>query len=571
MAPIFKTLSGLPLAVYIEPSSNRAALVKSILSNGGAPTLRIDKAKVILVDAQTRKGRACARDQLASDPERVVLFVEWIDACVSAGKLLGDDLDWGSLRIQDPEILDESLYEDETNDSKAFAAHVVKADIKEEDHVDSKDYRPWPTPTSPTRLPQGELPASSGVLARTTVTPPLTKTETFDYIAGPSHSASPQPTPEPRLSTGGLLSLKSSRAPSPIIPNYGQLPIEPEYGGLFLSACEEWEGLKREAAAYVPPPKRKSQAFERHVSLDQPTTKSPRHDLSQERPTRSPDPNMSVYQPLARKKRSPLPAGSTKRGPKRRESKAREDDFSLSGLYIPPSLTQPLEPELADDSDDVFEILPPQSQPQPSTSRNPKKLFTYVDEPMQFWVQTDLPNRVTVIRLLRKHGGTMALKMEDASYIIVSKSMPQYQEFVIEAGVVDRVAVPVAWINQCVAEGRIVPTEGYAVTSEQRPIGILTEEEIVKAAMADGPPSPAPNTWVKNKEWGYKFTQLDQEYLQKTLAWTYARDPGFSLRDFFQDLAKKSPNHSLNSWTNYYYRPSTDVTRVLNIVKALKS
>ncbi|CAE6522988.1 unnamed protein product [Rhizoctonia solani] len=572
MAPIFKTSSGLPLAVYIEPSSsNRPVLLKSILSNGGAPAPRIDKANVILVDAQTRKGRACGRDQLASDPERIVLFVEWIDACVSARQLLGEDLDWGNLRIQDPEILDESLYDDEANDSQ------VKR-VKEEDHVDSKDHRPWPTPTSPTRPTLGELPVSSGVLPRTIDT----KSEIFDSIAGPSHYSA---SPEPRLS-GSLSPLKSPKASSPAVLNYGQVPIEPEYKSLFLSAHEEWEKMKKETETYVPPPKRKSQAFDRSASLDRPATKSPRHYLAQEQASRSP-PSPSVYQPLAKKRRPPLPAGSTKRGPKRRESYTLDDDDNSSQLLLPQSSPQPVD-LAADDSDDVFEIPPPQSQSQPSTSRSAKKLFTYVDEPMQFSFQTDLPGRVAVIRLLRvglfntisalsysarqKHGGTTASKMEDASYIIVSKSMPQYQETVEEAGKVDRIAVPVAWIHQCIEENQIVSTEGFAVDSGQRVVGALTEEEIVRAAMADEPPAPIPSSaWVKNKEWGYKFTQLDREYLQKVLAWTYARDSAFSLTDFFQYLAKNSPNHPVKSWTQFYYRPTTDATRILDIVNALKS
>ncbi|KAH7345206.1 hypothetical protein B0J17DRAFT_32017 [Rhizoctonia solani] len=191
---------------------------------------------------------------------------------------------------------------------------------------------------------------------------------------------------------------------------------------------------------------------------------------------------------------------------------------------------------------------------------------------MQFSLQTDLPNRVAVIRLIRKHGGTTAARMEDASYIIVSKSMPQYQETVQEAVVVDRVAVPVAWVNRCIEENRIVSTDNYGVTTSQRTAGTLTDEDIIKAAMADAPPPPAPSSsWIKHKDRGYRFTEHDREYLQKSLAWTYARDPEFSLSDLWRRLAQNSPHHSFNSWAYYYYRSSADVTRILNVVKALKS
>ncbi|CCO26710.1 hypothetical protein BN14_00741 [Rhizoctonia solani AG-1 IB] len=528
MARIFKTSSGLPLAIYIEPScSNRPALVRSILANGGAPAPRIDKANVLLVDAQTRNGRECARNQLATDPERIVLFVEWIEACVSAGKLLGDDVDWGNLRIQDPEIVDESLYEEPAD---SHVAHV-KQDIKEEDHADPK-YRPWPTPTSPTRPSEGELPVSSGALSRNTATPPLRSDVDNTTIEPPYSPGSPQQSPEPRHSVS-LSPQKSSKTTSPIPPSYGQLPADSEYRELFLSSYEEWEQIKKEAETYVPPPKRKSQQYERRAPTDQPAAKSPRRDFSQDKSTRSPSFGPNLYRPLARKRRSPLPAGSTKRGPKRRESQVLPDDFTSSYFNVP-SPSQPPAIELGNDSDAVLEISPP---PQASSSPNRNKLFTFGDEPMQFWVQIDLPDRRALIKSIRDRGGAMAFKMEDAAYVIVSKSAPQYQELVLEAEGIDRIAVPVAWVRKCIEENQIVSYEGFAVGSGQRAVGTLTEEDIVDAAMADLPPSPVPSSLrIDNKKPGYRFTEYDQEFLQKRLAWTYARDPGFSLKDFFQEL-----------------------------------
>ncbi|KAF8761899.1 hypothetical protein RHS01_01025 [Rhizoctonia solani] len=469
MARIFKTSSGLPLAIYIEPSCpNRPGLLKSILANGGAPAPRIEKANVILVDAQTRNGRECARNQLDTGSERIVLFVEWIEACVSAGKLLGEDVDWGNLRIQDPEIVDESLYE-EPGDS-----HVphVKQDIKEEDHADTK-HRPWPTPTSPTRLPGGELPVSSGAPTRTTATPPLNP-ETHTAVCAPSHYAESPRQSSTRYFSASLSPRKSSEAPSPAPTDYGRLPTDPEYSALFLSSCEEWERIKREGQAYT-------------RLLAGPTV--PESQLGPH-----------TQQARTKKRRSPLPAGSTKRGPKRRESQVLPGDFTSLHLNLP-SESQPLGMRLENDSDD--------------------KLFTFGDEPMQFWLQIDLPDRRAVIKSIRDHGGTTAFKMEDAAYIIVSRSAPQYQELAQEAEAIDRIAVPVAWIRKCIEEQQIVSYE----------------EDIINAAMADLPPSPAPSSSsVGNKKPGHRFTEHDQEFLQKRLAWTYARDPVFSLRAFFQDL-----------------------------------
>ncbi|KAF8707596.1 hypothetical protein RHS03_04228, partial [Rhizoctonia solani] len=554
MARIFKTSSGLPLAIYIEPSCpNRPGLLKSILANGGAPAPRIEKANVILVDAQTRNGRECARNQLDTGSERIVLFVEWIEACVSAGKLLGEDVDWGNLRIQDPEIVDESLYE-EPGDS-----HVphVKQDIKEEDHADTK-YRPWPTPTSPTRLPEGELPVSSGAPTRTTATPPLNP-ETHTTVCAPSHYPESSRQSSTRYFSASLSPRKSSEAPSPAPADYGRLPTDPEYSALFLSSCEEWERIKREGQAYVSPPKRKSQVHERHVSPDQPATKFARRDSSQGQLSQSPSSGPHTQQARTKKRRSPLPAGSTKRGPKRRESQVLPGDFTSLHLNLP-SESQPLGMRLENDSDDVFDILPLSHA---SSSRTPKKLFTFGDEPMQFWLQIDLPDRRAVIKSIRDHGGTTAFKMEDAAYIIVSRSAPQYQELAQEAEAIDRIAVPVAWIRKCIEEQQIVSYEGFAVVSDQRVVDTLTEEDIINAAMADLPPSPVPSSSsVGNKKPGYRFTEHDQEFLQKRLAWTYARDPGFSLRAFFQDLYENSPNHSFNSWMAYYYRPATDAQRL---------
>ncbi|QRW18943.1 BRCA1 carboxy-terminus (BRCT) domain protein [Rhizoctonia solani] len=480
MARIFKTSSGLPLAIYIEPSCpNRPGLLKSILANGGAPAPRIEKANVILVDAQTRNGRECARNQLDTGSERIVLFVEWIEACVSAGKLLGEDVDWGNLRIQDPEIVDESLYE-EPGDS-----HVphVKQDIKEEDHADTNGHGRPPRH----RLVFPEENCQSHLVLRPGPRPPLHSTPKHTLLFVP-HLTMQNPPGNPRPDTfPPVFPHANPPGTLPAPADYGRLPTDPEYSTLFLSSCEEWERIKREGQAYVSP-KRKSQVHERHVSPDQPTTKVPGPAPIRSRP--------------GQRRRSPLPAGSTKRGPKRRESQVLPGDFTSLHLNLP-SESQPLGMRLENDSDDVFDILPLSHA---SSSRTPKK---------------------AVIKSIRDHGGTTAFKMEDAAYIIVSRSAPQYQELAQEAEAIDRIAVPVAWIRKCIEEQQIVSYEGFAVVSDQRVVDTLTEEDIINAAMADLPPSPVPSSSsVGNKKPGHRFTEHDQEFLQKRLAWTYARDPG---------------------------------------------
>lgn len=90
---------------------------------------------MILVNVQSRDGRECAR-QLCTDPDRVVLFHEWVDACLTAGKLLGDELDWGNLRIQDPEIVDENLYAEDT----APSAPKVKEEAVDGASAESNRY-----------------------------------------------------------------------------------------------------------------------------------------------------------------------------------------------------------------------------------------------------------------------------------------------------------------------------------------------------------------------------------------------------------------------------------------------
>lgn len=110
--------------------------------------------------------------------------------------------------------------------------------------------------------------------------------------------------------------------------------------------------------------------------------------MSQDQTEWSPT-STQVYEPLAKKQRPPLPAGSTKRGPKRRNpvEDTPGDRSGSSSVGVTPSQSLEDATNLGRESS--------------LTPRSVEKLFTFFGEPIQFWLQMDLPDRGAVIRLLK--------------------------------------------------------------------------------------------------------------------------------------------------------------------------
>jgi hypothetical protein len=73
---------------------------------------------------------------MCTDPNSVVLFHEWINACIDAGKLLNAEFSWGSLRIQDAALVDESLY-GQDEEAPPPAKRSIKKEEQSGDHAAS--------------------------------------------------------------------------------------------------------------------------------------------------------------------------------------------------------------------------------------------------------------------------------------------------------------------------------------------------------------------------------------------------------------------------------------------------
>lgn len=143
--------------------------------------------------------------------------------------------------------------------------------------------------------------------------------------------------------------------------------------------------------------------------------------------------------------------------------------------------------------------------------------------------------------------------MEAASYVIVSKAAPQYTEIVTEADAADRVAVPVAWVNQCIKTNKLVPVDDYAVgpppglesgsrSDQPADDASFAESEIVSAALAAKPPTPPGPSSTMGPSQGnserHVFSAEDQVYLHRFLAWELYNNPGISINNICRDLAK---------------------------------
>ncbi|QRV90907.1 glycosyltransferase family 25 protein [Ceratobasidium sp. AG-Ba] len=568
MAPIFKTEDGLPLACFIDPScKGKAALLKNIRLNGGGISSQDTDADVVLIDAEAPASRQRARDMCKSS---IVLFVEWVDACISAGRLLGPEHKWGSLRIDDPEIVDESLY----NDEDPPEHNNPPAPRLSREPQDIKPIIPL-SPELPTKRSPSQLPASTG-------TPSRTKSRTPHNFGIPQVASAPisgnspitpldSSVPSPSSSTSAV----SRPSEPPRTPSYGQIPSDPTFAALFISAHEQWQRLKQGSGLAVSVAH--ASATKSVVDLQRGSSQDPLDVIAT--PER-------IYEPLARRPRpSHDPSGgSTEHAHKRRKLSNGMQRGIRSKV---PSVLVPAPGAIvySRSTDDLNKTM---SAPLdgPSTSASPapnvaeKHLFMDFGRPIPFLLQVDLPDRGGVVRLIKRHGGQIVSVIEEATYVIVSKTGSQYLEILAVAEAAHRVAVPIAWINECIKENRIVQVDDFALSMSDNDLGALevsreteplTDGEIIAAARNPLPPVVPLSPPVLTSNHKHAFTVVDQNYLHRFYAWKLFQEPGTSNGAFLRELSQKNTSHTHTSWVNFFYQPSTNSERVRKLVKQFTS
>ncbi|KAG8720525.1 hypothetical protein FRC08_018959 [Ceratobasidium sp. 394] len=180
----------------------------------------------------------------------------------------------------------------------------------------------------------------------------------------------------------------------------------------------------------------------------------------------------------------------------------------------------------------------------------------------------------------QRHGGQIASTVEAATYVIVSKTTPQYTEVLAVAEAAGRVAVPIAWIHESIRINRMAPVDDYSLSISDSELGALqptvgagrlSNEDLIAAALSAYPPAPPTNPPSLTYGSRSLFTAEDRNFLQSLLAWRLYRDSGYSITALCRELHEKIPLHTFLAWREFYYRASTEAERVRKTIQELVS
>ncbi|KAG9127377.1 hypothetical protein FRC07_014541 [Ceratobasidium sp. 392] len=571
MPPIFKKEDGSPLACFIDPASkSKAVLLKAIRSNGGGMSVRDTQADIILIDADLQESRQRARDMCRTS---IVVFNEWVQACVDAGRLLGADHKWGSLRIDDPALVDESFFTDGTP-SEQNDQHVTRAPEQE---VDVKPVIPASSLSYPTPHHPPEPPVSAGAPSHTKSGSPHVNfgipRSSPGFAQSPVRSFTPPPdSSAPPSSNISVAPPNSTKAL--LVPSFGQVPPDPHLAALFMAAHEQWQKLKQ------------GSGLSASITRNSANTAMDRQRESSYDPLDVIATPERIYEPLARRPRPShdVSGSSPERGTKRRKlgngpqrgirSKVPSVLVPAPGAIVYSRSTD----DLTKTTVSELGISSTSAPPTPNVSVD-KQVFNDLGIPTQFLLQVDLPDRGSIVRLIKRHGGQITSTVQDATYVIVSKTTPQYTEILAVAEEAGRVAVPIAWIHESIKMGRMVAVDEYSISISDSELASLqpaithtkrlTKDELIAAALSPQPPAP-PHSSL-NRGTKSMFNAQDRNYLQCLLAWKLYRDSGYSITALCRELHEKVPIHTFLSWREFYFRPATDTERVRKAVHEMAS
>ncbi|KAG8691403.1 hypothetical protein FRC09_011634, partial [Ceratobasidium sp. 395] len=312
---------------------------------------------------------------------------------------------------------------------------------------------------------------------------------------------------------------------------------EPHLAALFISAHEQWQKLKQGSGLSVNGTRTSFVDRVRESSLD------PLDVIAT--PER-------IYEPLARR---PRPFHDVNGESPERGSKRRKVSNGQRGIRSKvPSVLVPAPGAIVYSRSTEDLTLAATSEPGTSSVSAPptpnyaeKQVFSSFGAPTQFWLQVDLPDRGNIVRLIKRHGGQIASTVEAATYVIVSKTTPQYTEVLAVAERAGRVAVPIAWIQESIRINRMAAVDDYSISMTDSELASLqpttgaarlTKEDLIAIALSVQPPAPPahPPSLTQNP----RFTAEDRNYLQGLLAWRLYRDSGYSNAALCRELYEKA-------------------------------
>ncbi|KAH7104635.1 hypothetical protein BKA62DRAFT_827541 [Auriculariales sp. MPI-PUGE-AT-0066] len=253
----------------------------------------------------------------------------------------------------------------------------------------------------------------------------------------------------------------------------------------------------------------------------------------------------------------------------------------------------------------------PVAHPSPSPSPSPLPSVPITRsffQPYKFYVQIQMKTRKQVLSLIKKYGGTIIPKCEEADYLILSRLEKEFASLLplCPPGIP---AVSAAWVIDCDEEERMVDHTPYLENAEEMvadKIPSPTKPSVQKRGKASSASPSKPAAWAKKTAKaassatvkpktattrttavsqkrttlpaaghlrtrgelrsptpptavmpavrGNLFTLQDDEYALECVRYLLARNPTTSTTVMLKYIAKNAPTHSLPSWQAHLYR-----------------
>ncbi|KAF8525157.1 hypothetical protein BU17DRAFT_84081 [Hysterangium stoloniferum] len=248
---------------------------------------------------------------------------------------------------------------------------------------------------------------------------------------------------------------------------------------------------------------------------------------------------------------------------------------------------------------------PPRVWPKPNVPSVKNGIFT--DDrglPSKFFVTLDLRIRKELLKIIRKHGGDIVLRMEDADYIILNNRSPQFQQC-LQLLPLDKIALSPTWLQECDKTGAVAGLAGHMididsghgpgairkkqVSSARKSKAKLVDNDCESEEGAPDPPTtsqasvrtpetkslpkklfedvgrrsrsplpfpsspsssspPPPTTIIPTDGHRIAFTEKDREWFFRYARFKLQREPKMSMMQLMKSVGHKAPYHSAQSW-----------------------
>ncbi|RDB29618.1 hypothetical protein Hypma_015586 [Hypsizygus marmoreus] len=611
---IFRQPDGSQWRIFVEAGgiSGRPKLIRTLKRAGANVCSDPKQAQVILVDSTTIPGRQFIRDW-GTDANKVVLEYSWVRNCIAAGRLLGEADQWGDCLTADdglPIVKEESddIHKSPLPTPRVTPVEAGSSGERGERRAPSSQPRvtndnpptPIPQPTQPTPPNGISDPVSDPDFMPSSPQQPFIQPQQMQPQQMQPHPMMAQlsqsqpgmmpPFPPQALNMSGLQfpsGLNSTPSPAHIMNFWNHLYpfLPPGLGGWGIppGTPPAMFNQMMPPSSMAPPSQDLNSTPN---SISGPTDYIQNALNAQLQGASNPPPSPSGIPPSLRRKSSPTPSQSISSS---YSSKGKGKFVGASPSVSYPSSASPRAA---------------------GSSAPPEPLFVSdTGEPLTFFVQIELNNRLAVATAIKKNGGRIINNNTTADYCILYSRSKTFNPLLTSTLAAGRPAVSASFVHDSVANHMLMDPSKYAFeapatlrkrkrekSTSEEPLDEKLERrrleknrreserrkrkreneatepneakpsssrEAIEDTLPDGRPRPRSPTPPPEdtrvlmpgvRGTNYKYSEHERDYVSRYVKVLLERNHQMSVNEIAQHLYKKMENHSIKSWRTFLSR-----------------